>query len=348
MDNTPSRLGEMILVRLAAAGNPPSQSALERCLKPYFSCRLGLSDGQWRTLLENTLDELAHQGFVERKPTSLTEIGKAVACHFLQVEDLPADCKWMTLRNRYLLARALEIRPREAKEWKRLATADGLRAAVLVRFYGLSLDPLPTLTQALEALAQQQAQQAGEIEASGTKTEVREEILRETLIPDQPGDLKTRLPALVTKARNNSIESLRQAVINHWLDECDAKSCQLVCSSQSKKIPPPASESPVTPADLSEFARQIQELARHSQTGRFGDNKVFLSHLWKHFQKESPRTGITRQEFDDRLLEANRQNLIILSRADLISEMDPADVEASEIALPHATFHFIRTDVPSE
>lgn len=344
MDTTPSRLGELILVRLAAAGSSPGQSVLERGLKPYFSCRLGLSDGQWRTLLDNTLDELASQGFVERKPVGLTEIGKAVACHFLQVEELPADCKWLTLRNRYLLARALKIRPREAKEWKRLATADGLRAAVLVRFYGLPLDPLPTLTQALEALAQQQLQQADEIEPSGSKTEVREEILRETLIPDQPGELKTRLPALVTKARNNSIESLRQAVINHWLDECDAKTCQLVCSSQTEKSSP-ATEAPT---DLAAFARQIQELARQSPTGRFGENKVFLSHLWQQFQREMSHEAITRDEFDDRLLEANRQNLITLSRADLISEMDPADVDDSEIALPHATFHFIRTDVPAE
>lgn len=343
MDTTPGRLGELILARLTAAGNSPSSSALERCLKPYFSCRLGLSDGQWRTLLENTLNDLAEQGFVDRKPTRLTESGIAVARHFLHVEELPSDCNWSTLRNRHLLARALKISPRETKEWNRLATADGLRAAVLVRFYGLPLDPLPTLTQALEALAQQQPRHAGENFASRSKTEVREKILRESLIPDQPGELKTRLPALVTKARNNSIESLRQAVINHWLDECDAKTCELHSPLQVKNIPP----GPNTPADLTGFARQIQELACQSATGRFGENKVFLSHLWNHFQREPSRDGITREEFNGRLLEANRRNLITLSRADLISEMDPADVEASEISLPHTTFHFIRIDVAS-
>ena len=67
MNNSPSRLGYFVLVRLAAQGNPPDQSALDRTLKPYFSCRLGLSDGQWRTLLANTLDELSAEGWIEAK-----------------------------------------------------------------------------------------------------------------------------------------------------------------------------------------------------------------------------------------------------------------------------------------
>jgi hypothetical protein len=85
-------------------------------------------------------------------------------------------------------------------------------------------------------------------------------------------------------------------------------------------------------------------LARLSERGQFGENKVFLSQVWNAYVADSQSPGMTRERFDESLLEANRRNLITLSRADLISEMDPREVEASEINLPHATFHFIRTD----
>ncbi len=156
MNNSPSRLGYFILLRLRVQGNPPNQAALDRALNPYFSCRLGLSDGQWRMLLANTLKELAAQGWMEQNPYRLTAAGRAECSRFLGTSELPAAGTWTKLRNRQLMARALGITPQTEAKWERLASADGLRAAVLVKFYQLPIDPLPTPSQALKALAEQQ------------------------------------------------------------------------------------------------------------------------------------------------------------------------------------------------
>jgi hypothetical protein len=50
---------------------------------------------------------------------------------------------------------------------------------------------------------------------------------------------------------------------------------------------------------------------------------------------------MTEAGFKDRLIEANRQGLIRLSRADLVEAMDPADVRASETTWLNAVFHFV-------
>ncbi len=85
-------------------------------------------------------------------------------------------------------------------------------------------------------------------------------------------------------------------------------------------------------------------LARSAVAGRFGDHKVFIAHVWDGFQRQPEATALTRAEFDAHLVEANRQGLLRLSRADLVSGMDPADVQRSEIRLPYSSFHFVRTD----
>ena len=53
---------------------------------------------------------------------------------------------------------------------------------------------------------------------------------------------------------------------------------------------------------------------------------------------------MSREEFDQRLIEANRAMVLTLGRADLVGAMDPTDVQDSEIRHGQATFHFIRTD----
>jgi hypothetical protein len=78
-------------------------------------------------------------------------------------------------------------------------------------------------------------------------------------------------------------------------------------------------------------------VARASPTGRFGHDKVFISHVWKALQPE----WSNRAAFDAALLEANRTHRLSLSRADLVSAMDPADVAESEVRSYGASFHFV-------
>jgi hypothetical protein len=98
---------------------------------------------------------------------------------------------------------------------------------------------------------------------------------------------------------------------------------------------------PGTPAprsaeeDLPTFAERVLRAARTSATGRFGDDRVFISHVWRAMG------GLDEQSFKNRLVEANQKRLLSLTRADMVELMDPTDVAASEIRHFGATFHFI-------
>jgi hypothetical protein len=98
------------------------------------------------------------------------------------------------------------------------------------------------------------------------------------------------------------------------------------------------------PFDLHAFAAKVHQLACSTNTGRFGEHMVFISHVWDRFRRDVIAARMTRQDFKDHLAEANRENLLTLSRADLVSGMNPDDVQQSEIKLRHSSFHFIRTD----
>lgn len=103
-----------------------------------------------------------------------------------------------------------------------------------------------------------------------------------------------------------------------------------------------------TEISLVEFANAVLQAASRIQTshghkgmpkGRFGRNKVFIAAIWRDVHSKFP--GMTRAEFDQQLLAANRRRLLVLARADLVGAMDDAEVADSEISDRGANFHFV-------
>ncbi len=93
---------------------------------------------------------------------------------------------------------------------------------------------------------------------------------------------------------------------------------------------------------IGKFASIVNTAARAvPASGRYGENKVFISEAFKAARSSQP--SLSMSEFKDRLVQANREGLVRLSRADLISAMDPKLVSASETDAKGATFHFILT-----
>lgn len=68
---------------------------------------------------------------------------------------------------------------------------------------------------------------------------------------------------------------------------------------------------------------------------------MFISALWRASQREPNFPRLTLPEFKQRLVEANAQHLLHLSRADLVQAMDPQSVAESETSHLNATFHFV-------
>ncbi|MDI1430199.1 hypothetical protein [Polyangium sorediatum] len=109
----------------------------------------------------------------------------------------------------------------------------------------------------------------------------------------------------------------------------------------TKPAPAPAPKGVPLPEDDQAFAQRVLAAARATKTGRFGDDKVFISHVLRQLDADGFAIGDVGV-FKDRLVSVNRRGLLSLNRADLIEAMDPKDVDASEAKYLSATFHFVR------
>lgn len=106
-----------------------------------------------------------------------------------------------------------------------------------------------------------------------------------------------------------------------------------------------ASVSAATAMPLESFASEIQKLADVApQHEKFYDNKAFIGPLWKASQARSDFPKMTLDEFKKKLVQANQSQLIHLSRADQVADMDRNLVDESETNHLNAQFHFVRTD----
>ncbi len=136
-------------------------------------------------------------------------------------------------------------------------------------------------------------------------------------------------------ARRSGAAELRQALLRQWIDG-------LAHSTPEQK---PATVK--TPTDETQaFSSEVLAVARACDTGRFGDNKVFIAHVWRKLHASGSAYAVDEQRFKQRLVEANRAGHLRLSRADLVEAMNPDDVAASATHYLGETFHFVRTDQP--
>lgn len=90
------------------------------------------------------------------------------------------------------------------------------------------------------------------------------------------------------------------------------------------------------------MAERVKAAARDCPSGRYGDRKVFIAHVWDRLRSDPDFAGMGLDGFKRALAEANNLRLIDLARADLIQAMDPEEVRRSEVHYLGATFHFVR------
>lgn len=112
---------------------------------------------------------------------------------------------------------------------------------------------------------------------------------------------------------------------------------------QAHTMREPAQKSVAMPGATAyrQWARLILDAARATphKLGRKAFIAGAIDHLIARLQPDDPRS--MRARIRDLLPELNRQGLVPLSRADLVSAMDPDLVARSEIAYLNAKFHFI-------
>ncbi len=136
--------------------------------------------------------------------------------------------------------------------------------------------------------------------------------------PDERASSIKQLPLFETGLTAAKADAARCKVVRDWLGGA--------ASPQQQPEPPPSE-----PFDLPVFAATVRALAASSPPeDRFHDNKVFIAALWRASQREPNFPRVSLAEFKQRLVEANSQDLLHLSRADLVQAMDPQLVAESE------------------
>jgi hypothetical protein len=258
---------------------------------------------------------------------SLTEKGRNRALSYLGVSKLPPRSSWKSVQSRFLLPKALGLAPGAAQ---RIQDVDNLAALLLKRRFGLPVSG--GLGSVLQALACVELGFPEIVSLNDLKATVLSRLVgsRKTLNTDQ---LRKLLPRVVLEAPQGGLAGLRSVVFRDWGQ-----------GPKEAKLPLPEQTAPF---DLQSFANTVRAAARDCPTGRFGDNKVFINHVWRRLRDEPALDGMDLPEFKQKLVEANAEGLLSLSRADLVQLMDPTDVQESETRHLNAEFHFILVEAQS-
>ncbi|PTL77074.1 hypothetical protein [Vitiosangium sp. GDMCC 1.1324] len=346
-----SRLGELTLAWLLTRDEGKgARSDLSRALKPFAEHRWSASD--WSQRLDETLAALESGGLAlrtARNGLELTAQGRTHAHTWLGVKRLPEGTTWKKLKATHLLARVLELTP-SASSLTRLGTADGMRAVLVQKELGLESPGSRSLTQVRDALCWKQL--GVDTDKPFTLAAVQAVLLARALQTSreaEPTQAMRQLAARSVGAKRSDAESLRLAALRSWLvpsSEPVAPPPSVPTPSSTRNelasAPQPALFEPAAPVpqeDLPTFAERVRQAAKDSASGRFGEDKIFISHVWRTLRGQFQ--GLDEQTFKNRLVEANRAQLLSLSRADLVEAMDPGDVAESETRYLGATFHFI-------
>ncbi len=324
---TDTATADLVLVRMTLpCTKPVAPSAVRRDVGKLLDSELSTAD------FDELRNELASAGFLEkgkRNTFVLTDSGRARALRFLGVAELSARTNWSTVIAKHLFPKAAELSSSVAEE---LNNGDKLAAFVLKRKYGLSGGAGSTVNQVLEAVVCKQLGFTQETTLDGLLRGVLNQLIgTENLPKDQ---LVKQLPLFETGLKSTKADTVRCKVVRDWL-------------RGQRKPPQPREQFEAgrlehEPFDLSTFAATVRKLAADSlPEDRFHDNKVFIASLWRTSQREPSFPRVSLAEFKQRLVEANSQSLLRLSRADLVQAMDPQLVADSEAVYLNAAFHFV-------
>jgi hypothetical protein len=322
---TATAIADLVLVRMTLPSkNPVAPSAVRRDVGKLLATELSTAE------FDDLRSELASAGFLtkgKRNTFALTDAGRERALRFLGVAELPSQMNWSTVIAKYLFPKAAGL---SADAVAKLDSADKLAAFVLKRKYGLAAGAGSTVNQVLEAVACNQLGFPDETTLDGLLCAVLSRLMGSERLTKEK--LVKQLPLFETGLTAASADAARCKVVCDWLGAAPS--------------PPEAVQQPEPPPpeqfDLPVFAATVRALAASSPPqDRFHDNKVFIASLWRASQREPNFPRVSLAEFKDRLVEANTDNLLHLSRADLVQEMDPQSVADSETEHLNATFHFV-------
>ena len=218
----------------------------------------------------------------------LTAEGRRQGLEFLGVAQLRPKTTWAVLRKTYLPARALGLPAASDALFKALSSEPAFQAVLLKQQYDLATAEIPKPDEATDALAWKLIGFENETDGNSTPRTSRPRYSTGRLGNGRAADFKkaaTRLLAQRVGARRDDPKELRDCSL------CAAG------STRTRAVQPPPNQwrcplnrrlnpLPRPAFDLPSFAEHVKSAARDCPTGRFGDNKVFIAHVWKALQAD--------------------------------------------------------------
>lgn len=368
----PISLTDLILSRLLLVGTDTmTKGDLKNAVKAIAASYL--TSSELSDHLDHALNVLSSQEHIQQSGKSryqITETGQQHIKEILGLEKLPKALQWKTIKDKDWVIYALNL-PGLTPDIRKRLDGERLRAAILQSYFELPIDNFSSLTKVRDALLwrqlcepsvaqrlQAQLSQSSQRFNQGTvMAALLNDLLQDLLQSDSPDStpkalvwdkaLKQLVAKLVRAKRTdpNELRSaiLRQAVASALPKLSDALEEDLDDEAFIKTTSHPSSAQVLEPdIPIPEFAKAALKAARTTEE-RFGDDKVFISQVWRTFQEQSSY-ALTLDQFKNNLLEANRQHLLTLNRADLSYALNTDDVKTSEISHLSSTFHFIRID----
>jgi len=356
----PSKIGGLILVWLLTRtkrDGEGTRSELGKALESTLAHRW--SAAEQPQVIDDEIVALERARSIEfprKGALKLTRRGRSAVLTALGMVALPDKFDWRVAKSRYLYQRPLDIAPPPKKDKKKgRGDSKRLRAALLARHHGFELGEAPTMLQVRDALAWREL--GIETTDPFTQGAVLEVLLNRILGTKKPLPVDEVLEQLVASAigaRRGGALELKNALLRRWISDAEEDAPGATPPeapgpgpnggagrTQNDGAPTPPVEIPVPPEDEKGFAERVLATARALETGRFGDNKVFISHVFRRLADEGAVAGDT-ESFKARLVSAHVNGLLSLSRADMVEMMKPEDVDASATRYSGATFHFVR------
>lgn len=322
---------ELILARLLVAS---AKQGFPKDLKAQVVSLLPdrLTTGELDQLFNAALSRLKSSGDLLAKPWRLSPAVHERALQAWGISKLPPRANWNTLKQQVILPKLLGIPAERIAKAK--SKSQALALCVLQRKFGL-----PPEASSPGKLVDALAWQTMDIESTArfsSKAVVAQRLLGQKA----PENTDTVIKRLATQALGQQSNDLFRTAIQRALADRLEHAPEPALSVSEKNGQTTAAQEDTA----ARFATQVRHAASHSPTGRFGDNKVFISHVWKAFEAEPDAPRLSLERFKEQLLEAHRRQSIELARADLVERMNPEDVVASEVRYLGSTFHFIRLD----
>ena len=353
------RLRALLLVRIACA-NGLSKTVLAADLAPLAAHRIGAA--QWRPLIEREVEALAGAGLVgvvgARAQT--TEAGIARAAIYLGLKG-PLPRSWEEVHGVHLVAKVLGLEREAGKRLRALGSADGLRAAIVQRAFGLKIRGVATpsrLRAGLAAVALERAFgnqiKAGLAGKLGLSAQAVRMLAAQLAKKPRNFGTDARLIAALAAEHVGAVQAdlaaLRLALLQRYLDAPDKPSAR--APRPQAKAPlarPRLVETAPMPAETArpDLAGFAQEVARHAVVraqGWPGNRKAYISHVWHLIREKRPQWGLTEIEFKCMLIEAHLAGSLALAHADMKDSSNIAQLQESAVVYKNAVFHFIRVD----